>query len=72
MTHGELIRTAREKLGLTKSELARRSSVDRGMLVNIEKGELAGSIDTLVKLAKALDIDLNLLKQDGSEPTAAS
>jgi ribosome-binding protein aMBF1 (putative translation factor) len=66
MTHGTLIRLAREKQGWSRSRLSREAKVDRGMLIRIEDGELDGSVETLRKLAKALpDMNLNLLREDG-------
>jgi transcriptional regulator with XRE-family HTH domain len=64
MEHGALVRLTREKRGWSRSELSRRAGVDRGMLIRIEDGSLEGSVSTLRKLAKALDMDLNLLKED--------
>ena|GEM_PF-4226668 len=66
MRHGELIRRTREGRGMTRTQLSRASGVDRGMLSHIEDGDLSGSIETLLRLAKALDMDLNPLKDEDS------
>lgn len=46
---------------LSSSELARRSGVNRVQIVNIEKGNATGSVETLKKLADTLDITLDQL-----------
>lgn len=71
MKHGELIRTTREARGWKRSQLAHAAGVDRGMLSRIEDGLLSGSVETLLKLARAMDMDLNPLK-DGSGTDADS
>lgn len=43
---------------LNFSELARRSGVNRVQIVNIEKGNATGPVETLKKLAYTLDITL--------------
>lgn len=63
MRHGELIKRTRESSGMTRTQLSRKAAVDRGMLCHIEDGHLSGSVETLLKLARALDLDLNLLKE---------
>ncbi len=45
-------------LGLTQRELARRSGVTAGNLSHIEQGLTSPSLDTLTKIARALDISL--------------
>ncbi len=66
---GSLVLEARERLGLTKADLAERSGVDRTYISRIEAGRKPGSIEAVVKLAKVLDIDLNLLKFDETAST---
>lgn len=68
MEPGRLIRDAREKRGWSRSELSRQSNVDRALVTRIEDGERTGSVDTVVAIAKVLDIDLNLLKTDPDAP----
>lgn len=62
MTLSDLVRAARESRGWSKSELARQAKVDRALVSRIEEGERTGSVETVVAVAKALDIDLNALK----------
>lgn len=54
----ELITSARESKGWTISELARQAEVDRAFVSRIEAGQLRGSAETQVRLARALDLDL--------------
>ena len=49
----------REHRNLTQTELARRSSVNRVQIIDIEAGRKTGSVATLGKLATALEIDLD-------------
>lgn len=45
--------------GLTQSELAHRSGVNRIQIIDIESGRKTGSVATLKKLATALRVDLD-------------
>jgi DNA-binding XRE family transcriptional regulator len=49
----------RQHRGLTQSELARRSGVNRVQIIDIEAGRKTGSVETLRKLASTLDIDID-------------
>jgi len=53
------LRVWREYRGMTQAALAEASSVNRVQISNIEAGEKSGSIDTLKKLADALDITID-------------
>lgn len=48
----------RELRGLSKSELARRSSVHRIVIHDIESGKTKGSVTALAHLAVALGVDI--------------
>ena len=45
--------------GLSQSELARQSGVNRIQIIDIESGRKTGSVATLKKLATALRVDLD-------------
>ena len=45
--------------GLSQSELARQSGVNRIQIIDIESGRKTGSVTTLKKLATALRVDLD-------------
>jgi mRNA interferase RelE/StbE len=49
----------RQHRSLTQAELARRSGVNRVQIIDIEAGRKTGSVETLRKLALALDIDID-------------
>lgn len=50
------LREQRESRGLSVSELARRSGVERTHLYRLEAGENAPTLTTLTKLAKGLGV----------------
>ena len=64
---GEILRSAREKAGLTQLELSSKVGVSRAYYADIERGRYTPSLKVLSKLAKVLSIDLNFLKlNDGN------
>lgn len=58
---GKKIKEERETLKLTQKELAQRAGIDFRFLGNIERGVSKPSVDTLVKIARALDMPLDIL-----------
>lgn len=61
---GEVLRSAREKAGLTQLELSSKVGVTRAYYADVERGRYTPSLKVLSKLAKVLCIDLNFLKQN--------
>jgi DNA-binding XRE family transcriptional regulator len=55
----------REYRGLSQSELARQSGVNRIQIIDIESGRKTGSVATLRKLATALRVDIEDLVVGG-------
>jgi DNA-binding XRE family transcriptional regulator len=55
------VRVWREHRGYSLRQLAERANVGVGYLSQIENGERKGSVDTLKKIAAALDLDLDEL-----------
>jgi Predicted transcriptional regulators len=55
---GKRIRTLRTTKGLTQQELGNQSDVDYKFIGEIERGNMNPSFKVLMKIAKALDIDL--------------
>jgi transcriptional regulator with XRE-family HTH domain len=51
------IKTLRRRRGLARAALARRADVGTDTLLRIESGERAPRLDTLLKLADALEVD---------------
>lgn len=51
------VKQLREKLGLSQEKLARLADVSNNTIINIEAGKQGNpTIDTLKKVAKALDV----------------
>jgi transcriptional regulator with XRE-family HTH domain len=55
---GEQIRTARRVQKVTQEALGEKAGVDRQSINRIENGHQAASIDTLIRIAFALDTPL--------------
>lgn len=62
----KLIRKARESKGITQQQLASDIGISRSYVADIEAGRYIPSSEKLISLAEYLDIDLNLLKNDGN------
>jgi transcriptional regulator with XRE-family HTH domain len=55
-TLGKAIRSAREHRGYTQEGLATKASMDRSYYGAIERGEFNLSVDTVLKIAAALEM----------------
>jgi transcriptional regulator with XRE-family HTH domain len=55
-TLGQAIRSAREHRGYTQEGFARKASMDRSYYGAIERGEFNLSVDTVLKIAAALEM----------------
>ncbi len=58
---GEIIRENRKEMGLTLSNLAKRSNVSLGYLSQIERGKNSASVDALLAVCGGLEIKLSEL-----------
>jgi len=65
---GSLVRSARERLGLSQGELAARVGVQRPQVSRIESGAKAPSFEVACRLAAELDIDLRSVAADVRPP----
>lgn len=65
---GDRVRQARARRGMTRKQLARDSSVSERYLAQIEAGQGNISVLVLRQLANALNVSLDVLLLDGSEP----
>jgi transcriptional regulator with XRE-family HTH domain len=54
----ERARGAREKLGITQAELAARIGSTQPAVARLEAGGVSPSLDTLSRIAAALDLEL--------------
>lgn len=61
---GEKIRKIREQRGLTMKTIAAEASISESMVSQIERNKVSPSIDTLLAIAEALDIDIEYLFRD--------
>jgi transcriptional regulator with XRE-family HTH domain len=52
------LRDERVRQGLSLSEVAARAGIDRTMVMRVEERERTPTIDTLLRMAEALEIDL--------------
>ncbi len=59
---GQIIR-ARKEQNMTQEELARRIGTQRSNISRLESGNYNPSLDMLIKIAKALEKNLNILLQ---------
>lgn len=53
------VRVWREHRGLTQAQLAEAAGVTQSMVAMIERGDRRGTVDTLIVIARALNIDLD-------------
>ncbi|MCX8117658.1 MAG: cupin domain-containing protein [Desulfobacterota bacterium] len=67
LTHGEMLRTVREKRGFSLEELAVRTGIDRSILSQIEAGDYMPSLGQLIRLSKALSLRMSDVIGPGDE-----
>ncbi len=58
MNVGTVIRTYRQKLGLSQGDLEKRTGLMRCYISRVENGHTVPSIETLSRIARALDAQL--------------
>jgi transcriptional regulator with XRE-family HTH domain len=67
------IRRLRLQRGYTQEELSGLAGINRNYTGMIERGQRSPTVDTLEKLAKALEVDaMTLVSRDTAESQAAS
>jgi transcriptional regulator with XRE-family HTH domain len=74
MQIGELLRTTRERHGLTQARLARRIGSDRAYVSRAERGEVSPTIEwverTLAAMGEDLVFDVRRSRLDDHDPQA--
>ena len=60
MVGGELVREARKRAALTQAQLAERAGTTQSAIARLESGGRPPRIDTLLRIANALDADLHV------------
>jgi transcriptional regulator with XRE-family HTH domain len=68
MNIGERLRVLREEKNLSQGDIEKRTGLLRCYLSRVENGHTVPAIETLEKLARALDMPLYLLLYDGDQP----
>ncbi len=68
MNIGERLRVLREKQKLSQGDIEKRTGLLRCYLSRVENGHTVPAIETLEKLARALDMPLYQLMYDGDHP----
>jgi transcriptional regulator with XRE-family HTH domain len=58
---GLCLRAARDKAGITQSQLSEMTGVQQKHISKIEHGKINVTLDTMTILAKALDLDVRVL-----------
>ncbi len=68
-----LIRSARERAGLSKRELARRAGTSPAAIVTYEQGSRVPTVDTLMRIVTAAgaDADVRLAARSAPDPQVA-
>ena len=61
---GDSIRQHRKRSGLSQEKLAEKADLHHNYVGEIERGEKAATIDTMLKIAKALGIRVRDLVED--------
>jgi transcriptional regulator with XRE-family HTH domain len=63
-TFGDKIREVREKRKMTLKDVARKVQVSESLISQIERNRVSPAIDTLLRIADVLEMDLEYLFQD--------
>lgn len=58
MKAGQIVRTAREREGLTRKELADKADLSLPTIYNIESGKTDPKMDTMLRIMRVLDYDI--------------
>ena len=59
---GKIIQKKRKELGYTQTQVSEATELSRNYISDIENGRYTPSIDSLLKIAVYLGIDLNIIK----------
>lgn len=68
MLIGDRLRAIREAKGLSQGDVEERSGLKRSYISRVEHGHTVPSVETLEKLAHALEVRLYQLFYDGKKP----
>ncbi|GED35001.1 helix-turn-helix transcriptional regulator [Brevibacillus centrosporus] len=59
---GNIIKMKRKEKGMRQNEVSSATDLSRNYISDIENGRYMPSVETLLKLAVCLELDLNMLK----------
>jgi transcriptional regulator with XRE-family HTH domain len=68
MIIGERLRTLREQKNLSQGDIQKRTGLLRCYISRVENGHTVPAVETLEKMARALEVPLYQLFYDGEEP----
>ncbi len=68
MIIGERLRTLREQKNLSQGDIEKRTGLLRCYISRVENGHTVPAVETLEKLAQALEVPLYQIFYDGAEP----
>jgi transcriptional regulator with XRE-family HTH domain len=68
MLVGDRLRVIREQKKLSQGDIEKRSGLLRAYISRVENGHTVPSVETLEKLARALEVPLYQLFYDGEQP----
>lgn len=71
MILGERLRTVREEKELSQGDVEKRSGLLRCYISRVENGHTVPAVETLEKLARALEVPMYELLYEGEEPPRA-
>lgn len=61
---GKMLREKRKDKGYTQQELADKTNLSRSYIADIEAERYTPSLNTIIKVARCLDLDLNFLQEN--------
>jgi transcriptional regulator with XRE-family HTH domain len=65
---GAKLRGVREKRGMTMKQVAEATGISESMVSQIERDKVSPALDTMLRMADALEIDMNYLFADFKKP----
>ena len=68
LTLARALQDARRRRGFTQQQLARRAGIGQPTLSNFERGHTRVSLDTLMRILAALDLDLLVCDRATTDP----
>jgi len=68
MIVGEKLRTLREQKNLSQGDIEKRTGLLRCYISRVENGHTVPAVETLEKMARALEVPLYQIFYDGDEP----